>query len=241
MNPQPLALSFVALAGCLALWRAQDAPWPEGATVPSLAQPVDLLAGDDLDEWLFFGEASAAEAAGVAVVEDGVLRIAGAPKGYLATRRWYRDYELEFQWRWLEGAPGNSGLLVHATTPLIWHGWPRCVEVQLQADNAGDFILMADGIGLQANEEATARAGSVPGGPAIDRRVANLQDGLELPLGQWNTMHVRASGTELVVSVNGTVVNRARACTVSEGAIALQSEGTPIEFRNVRLTPLEPR
>ena len=40
------------------------------------------------------------------------------------------------------------------------------------------------------------------------------------------------------VEVNGEFVNHAENCSVTRGAIALQSEGTPIEYRNIRLRPL---
>jgi hypothetical protein len=40
------------------------------------------------------------------------------------------------------------------------------------------------------------------------------------------------------VTVNGDLVNEATHCSVSKGAICLQSEGAPIEFRELVLTPL---
>jgi hypothetical protein len=40
------------------------------------------------------------------------------------------------------------------------------------------------------------------------------------------------------VSVNGDLVNEATNCSATRGAIALQSEGAPIEFRDIVLTPL---
>ena len=46
-------------------------------------------------------------------------------------------------------------------------------------------------------------------------------------------------GDTVEVEVNGQLVNRATNCSVTEGAIALQSEGTPIEYRNIRLKYLK--
>jgi hypothetical protein len=46
-------------------------------------------------------------------------------------------------------------------------------------------------------------------------------------------------GDELLVKVNGTLVNRATNCNVTQGAICLQSEGAPIEYRNTLLRPLD--
>jgi hypothetical protein len=40
------------------------------------------------------------------------------------------------------------------------------------------------------------------------------------------------------VKVNGKLVNHAKNVSQTKGAIALQSEGTPIEFRNVKIAKL---
>jgi hypothetical protein len=39
----------------------------------------------------------------------------------------------------------------------------------------------------------------------------------------------------VIVKVNGVLVNHATKVSQTKGAIALQSEGTPIEFRNIKL------
>lgn len=203
-------------------------------TVPALAGEVDLLASGTLDEWVWFSEANGDSRETVATLTDGVLRVVGTPKGYLATRRWYRDVVVELQWRWPEG-PGNSGLLVHAAAPLVWNGWPRCLEVQLRSGDAGDFILMGDHVGLARGSETFV--GAMPGGAEIRRRIAVTETGAEKEPGEWNTMRVELVGDRVRVLVNGKLVNEATGLSVQEGAIGLQSEGTPIEFRNLRLLP----
>jgi hypothetical protein len=57
-------------------------------------------------------------------------------------------------------------------------------------------------------------------------------------IGQWNQMEVICQKDEIKVFVNCNLVNHAAECSVTRGAIALQSEGRPIEFRGIRLTPL---
>ncbi|MEO0649128.1 MAG: DUF1080 domain-containing protein [Planctomycetota bacterium] len=225
-----LALSTVAVS-------SREVLAPSDITVPSLEEPIDLLAGG-LDEWLFVSEAGHAERAGVASFEDGVLRLSGDPVGALTTRRWYRNYVLELEWRW-PGEPGNSGLLVHAQSPLAWHGWPRCLEVQLRSGDAGDFILMGDHVGLRANDEPDPIAPATPDNPEIRRRVAGLVDGAERPTGEWNSMRVVCEEDAVLVVVNGMPLNAAAGSTIVEGALALQSEGSPIEFRKLRLEPLD--
>jgi hypothetical protein len=70
------------------------------------------------------------------------------------------------------------------------------------------------------------------------RRILNLTDGSEKPLGQWNTMVVEARGRSITVWVNGDKVNEGFDCTADRGKIALQAEGTEVEFRKVEIGPL---
>ena len=51
-------------------------------------------------------------------------------------------------------------------------------------------------------------------------------------------MEITCRGDEVIIKVNGQLVNHAANCNVTEGAVSLQSEGTPIEFRKVSLVPL---
>ena len=57
-------------------------------------------------------------------------------------------------------------------------------------------------------------------------------------MGEWNHIEITCKGDEVIVQVNGDLVNHATNCSVTRGAIALQSEGASIEYRNIRLTPL---
>ena len=68
------------------------------------------------------------------------------------------------------------------------------------------------------------------------RRIKNLTDGSEKPVGEWNTMQIVCREREIEVRVNGTLVNHGTQCTASSGQIALQAEGVPVEFRKLLLT-----
>jgi hypothetical protein len=69
------------------------------------------------------------------------------------------------------------------------------------------------------------------------RRILNLADGSEKPLGEWNTLVVEARGRSLKVWVNGDLVNEGSNATADRGRIALQAEGTEVEFRGVEIGP----
>jgi hypothetical protein len=100
--------------------------------------------------------------------------------------------------------------------------------VQLGHENAGDFWIIGTTIDVENIEKRRE-----------DRRHLNLTDDSEKPIGEWNEMEITCRGDEVIVKVNGELVNHATKVSQTRGAIALQSEGTPIEFREIKLTPLD--
>jgi hypothetical protein len=70
------------------------------------------------------------------------------------------------------------------------------------------------------------------------RRILNLTDDSEKPLGQWNTMVIECLGKEFKVWVNGDFVNHGFDCTARQGQIPVQAEGAEVEFRKLALTPI---
>jgi hypothetical protein len=105
--------------------------------------------------------------------------------------------------------------------------WPKSIEVQLAAGNAGDFWVI--GTELDVENETARKQG---------RRHLNLTDDSEKPIGEWNALEIVCRGTEITVKVNGQLVNHATNCNVTRGAICLQSEGAEVRFRRIILQPL---
>jgi hypothetical protein len=137
------------------------------------------------------------------------------------------------------GEPGNCGVLVHASTPrALYDMFPKSIEVQMMHENAGDFWCIVEDITVPDME--TRRGPKEEWGitEGKGRRILNLTDGSEKPLGEWNTMVVECADNSVKVWVNGDLVNHGTGCTASEGNIALQAEGSEVEFRKVELTPL---
>jgi hypothetical protein len=196
---------------------------------------IKLFNGTNFDGWTANLQKGAELKDVYSVRENGVLYCKGKPRGVLRTKKNYSDYVIKLQWRWPE-SKGNNGLLVHTSDPNVMGPWPRSMEVQLMADNAGDFWK----IGQKAEFPHLTKARD--NGRNIKRR----PEVTEKPLGQWNTMKVRCEGDTVTVWVNGTKANVATNITdadtgepVTEGAISLQSEGTPVEFRDIRLRQLD--
>ena len=109
----------------------------------------------------------------------------------------------------------------------------------IRHDNAGDFWCIAEDIivpDMESRRGPKANWGSVDG---KERRIKNLTDNSEKPLGEWNKMVIECRGDKIKVVVNGDIVNDGFGATVQQGQVALQAEGSEVEFRKVELTPLK--
>ncbi|MBA3312183.1 MAG: DUF1080 domain-containing protein [Planctomycetota bacterium] len=206
------------------------------------AEPVRLFNGADLTGWKMVLDDPKADPAKTWSVRDGVLHCTGTPRGYLRTDKdGFKNYRLHVEWRWPEGTPdnANNGVLAHVTTPNALGVWPKSLEVQLANGNAGDFWVIPGDDGDDPTTIDVPLKG-VPGENRFaGRRHFNFTDGSEKPVGEWNTMEIVCRDDTIAVKVNDEIVNYAFDCSVTEGAIALQSEGAPIEYRAVILTSIE--
>lgn len=173
------------------------------------------------------------------IIRNGMLVSLGTPGGHLITDAVYQDYRLEVQYRFT-GKPGNCGVLIHASTPRALYGmFPKSLEVQMQHQDAGDFWCIEEDITVPDME---ARRGpkenwGVNGSKA--RRIKNLTDGSEKPLGEWNTMVIECFKNSVKVWVNDILVNDGINCTASKGQIAIQAEGSEVEFKKLILKPIK--
>jgi hypothetical protein len=191
---------------------------------------TQLFNGRDLAGWTYHLDKPGVKMEDVWSVKDGVLACKGKPVGYLLTKKNdFDNYVLDLEWRWPEKG-GNNGVLVHVTKPGALGVWPKSLEVQLADKEAGDFWVIGTTIKIDK-----------PEGRIEDRRHINLSDGDEKPLGEWNKMEIECRGDEVLVKVNGKLVNHAKKVSQTKGAVALQSEGTPIEYRNITLKKLADR
>jgi len=176
------------------------------------------------------------------IVREGRLVSLGKPEGHLLTKQAYRNYRLEVEYRF-PGQPGNCGVLVHASRPrALYKMFPQSIEVQMHSGNAGDFWVIQEDIQVPDMEKRRPRKeGEKWGGREGDaRRILNLTDGSEKPLGEWNSMVIEARDRTVKVWVNGDLVNDGFGATADRGRIALQAEGTEVEFRRVDVGPLPP-
>ena len=184
---------------------------------------IELFNGKDLTNWVFKLKDPSVDPAKVFSVQNGVIHITGNPFGYMRTKDAYSNYKLHVEWKWPSEAT-NSGVFVHAQPPDSV--WLRCVECQLQAGNAGDFVCM-NGADMDQHTDKKKPF------------VTKMSKSSEKPVGEWNIMEVKCKANTIEVTVNGVLQNKGTNVNLSQGSVCLQSEGKDIEFRNVYLTKIQ--
>ena len=187
-------------------------------------EAIGLFNKKDLEDGYVYLKDADADAKGVWKVQDGELRCSGNPVGFLRTKQEYSDYKLVFEWRWPEKT-GNSGVLLRMGGED--KVWPLCMEAQLMHARAGDLI----GMGCDFNENKAKKGGPISYTP-------RMNDSNEKERGGWNKYEIVCKGDTIEVTINGQLQNKATGVSIRKGYIGFQSEGVPIMFRNINLTPL---
>ena len=173
-----------------------------------------LFNGKDLDGWVFFTREDSTVTEPTFTVRDGVLHITGQPFGYIRTEKSFTDYTLHIQWRWA-GPRADSGIFNR-----LQEGdqvWPNGIQLQLREQ---DFGYLFSAVALEGIE-----------GPFY-RKAPLCENDPERPDGEWNDTVIYCQGGHITFTVNGVLVNEADA-GATEGYIGFQSEGGPIEFREI--------
>ncbi len=204
-------------------------------------QTINLFNGKDLDGWHAdvpkMDSDSTLESP--FIVRDGLLVSMGTPEGHLITNEPYQNYRLEVEYRFA-GKPGNCGVLLHASTPrMLYSMFPKSIEAQMNHEHAGDFWCIGEDISVPDMEKRRGERKEWGTTEGKLRRIFNLTDGSEKPVGEWNAMTIECVGRTIKVWVNGDLVNDGSGCTADRGQIALQAEGAEVEFRKIELTPVD--
>jgi hypothetical protein len=173
------------------------------------------------------------------LVRDGMLVSLGKPAGHLLTDEEFENYRLVAEYRFA-GKPGNCGVLVHASTLRnLYKMYPKSIEVQMNHTHAGDFWCIVENIEVpdMVKRRGAKEKWGITEGKA--RRILNLTDGSEKPVGEWNRMRIECVADEVKVWVNGNLVNHGHSCTAKKGKLAIQAEGSEVEFRRLDLTSIK--
>ncbi|MEZ6125598.1 MAG: DUF1080 domain-containing protein, partial [Planctomycetaceae bacterium] len=185
-----------------------------------------------LTGWAVHGATDGIEAAGGVLSIRSTLETRG---GWLATKAEFDDFELSLEYR-LE-PEGDSGILLHIPDEGRKGGGDFC-EIALLDDDAPMYAW--------TNEKTWAKTGAVFGVQGPDQFVTR-------PQGTWHQLNVIASGPDITVSIDGTLVNRVNVDTAPylatgvrpflknrRGHIGLNRPGDA-QFRNIRIRRLNER
>ncbi|MFD2098608.1 3-keto-disaccharide hydrolase [Flagellimonas iocasae] len=176
---------------------------------------INLFNGENLDGWVNHGEEKW-------FVENGELICESGPKaeyGYLSTVDFYDDFELTLEFK--QEADGNSGVFIRSTFEgTKVSGWQ--VEVAPPGKDTGGIY------------ESYGRGWLIKPAPEKDKN---------LKMGEWNTLKIRAEGSNITSWLNGIQMVHLEDEKIGEGkgAIALQIHdggGIRVKWRNIKLTRL---
>ena len=137
---------------------------------------------------------------------------ANSGSGFLVTEASYGDFELTLEF-WVD-EPANSGVFI------------RCSDPQnVGAANSYEVNI------FDTRPDPTYRTGGIVN---VAAPVSVINTG-----GQWNSYEIRAQGSRLVVTLNGTQTVDATDDQFARGPIALQYGAGTVRFRNVQIRELE--
>jgi len=193
---------------------------------------VMLFNGEDLENWNIFVGNSDIEPGEVFWVDEGLIQTTGKPNAYIRTRETFSNFNLHVEWRWTE-QPTNSGVLIHVQGEDRL--WPLSIECQLMHEHAGDIVLIGKGSGITI-KDSTYLITSEENRFAI---IPKFEEVSENPAGEWNSYDITSLDGTIEVKVNGVLQHTGSDMTLTEGNILLQSEGSPMQFRNLYLETLD--
>ena len=180
--------------------------------------------------------------------DEGVLVCTGKPVSVMRTKKEFKNFEAVVEWSHQKPA-GNSGVFVWTTPESVERlaqagkpGLPDGIEIQV-LDNA--FKERMDKAGKKTDWFTThgdvfpVRVKMTPiGKTSPDGSRSFPRQDLSKGHGQWNHYYIRAINGEVRLWVNGTEVSGGTACDPAQGFLCLESEGSPIHFRRLRIREL---
>ncbi|HLF95498.1 MAG TPA: DUF1080 domain-containing protein [Planctomycetota bacterium] len=205
-----------------------------GSMSPMQADPggfVPLFNGKDLSGWVNVNCAPATW-----TVKDGEILCTGKPTGILRTDRQYENYVLELEWNH-QSQKGNAGLFVNsAGLPICGQPFTKSIEVQVmlmeKPHPEGHYTGQGDVFSIQGATFVPDR----PHPKGWERCLPSKHR--TKPAGEWNHYKVVCTDGSVKLHVNGQEVSGGTKCNPRKGYICLESEGSPIKFRNLRIKEL---
>src|SRR3954471_20121713 len=179
---------------------------------------------------------------------DGVVHCTGKPTGVARSTKEYTNFELVAQWQHLQSG-GNSGIFVWAPKDALTGLKPGSLPktgIEVQALDHGYVEQFEKSTGKKPDWFTTngdvfpvEKSKMKPFPPvAPDGRRSFPRKNLSKGVGQWNHYYVRAINGEIRLWVNGEEVSGGTDIQPRSGYLCLESEGAPVEFKELRIRTL---
>lgn len=178
------------------------------------------------------------------------VRCTGRPVGVVRTKQPHTNFEMSLEWRHLSEG-GNSGVFVWAPLEVLEKIRPGQLPpagIEVQILDHGYTAQFEKSTGKKADWFTTDgdvfSVGSssikpfLPVAPQGGRSFPKERHSRGTP--EWNHYFIRAVDGEVRLWVNGHEVSGGSDCKPATGFICLESEGAPVEFRRLKIRPLEP-
>lgn len=238
--------SWLALVGIGCLWSlaAGPAPADDAPALPKAFIDGTGIGWKELTKAEFVNANCAPD---TWTWKEGIIYCTGRPIGVLRTAKQYTNFELVVEWRHLRSA-GNSGVFVwvvpHSLETLKPNQLPQGIEVQVldhgyleqyekqTKKKATWFTTNGDVFPVGKVKMTPFPPVSPDGHRSFPRK--NLSKGV----GLWNHYYVRGINGELRLWVNGEEVSGGTGIEPHTGFLALESEGSPCEFKHLRIREL---
>jgi hypothetical protein len=178
--------------------------------------------------------------------KDGVAYCTGKPVGVIRMKQPIKNFELVCEWKHKQKG-GNSGVFVWASQASIdqlaaGNGrLPHGIEVQVLDLGYAELYEKqhkkpADWFTSHGDVFPTGPAKMKPFPPVAPNGQRSFPSkNLSKGINQWNHYYIRAINGEVRLWVNGEEVSGGSDCQPAEGFLCLESEGAPVEFRNLRI------
>jgi hypothetical protein len=180
--------------------------------------------------------------------KDGVLLCSGTPIGVMRTRQKFTNFEMVLEWRHLRTA-GNSGVFVWVPDEALAQLKPDVlpdygIEVQMldhgyreqyekKTGKKGDWFTTHGDIFAVGRTKLTPFPPLSPNGSRSFPRKE-----LSRGVGEWNHYYVRGINGDVRLWVNGEEVSGGSDADPRTGYLCLESEGSPVEFKHIRVREL---
>lgn len=177
----------------------------------------------------------------------GLVHCTGEPTGVMRSKKQYTNFEFVCQWQHLKRA-GNSGIFVwtipESLKKLAGPGLPHGVEVQVldlgyKTQYEIDGKRKATWFTCHGDVFPVGATKLTPFPPISPDGVRSFPSkNLTIGAGNWNHYYIRAINGEVRLWVNGEEVSGGTEITPSTGYLCLESEGSPVEFRAMKIREL---